>query len=62
MTIRELYEWAIKKGVEDADLIIRDIFGSTTKYVKPFIVRHNLDGTEYIEVELYEVQENEDSN
>lgn len=61
MTVRELYEWAIKKDVENADLIVRDIFDSTAR-VKPFIVRHNLDDTEYIEVELYRGGEDETSD
>lgn len=52
MSIRDLFEWAINEGVEDADLIVRDSYGSTTTYIEPYIIRHNFDGTEYIEVEL----------
>lgn len=53
MTIKELYEWAIREGVEDADLVVRDYYGSTTSYIEPTIIHHRcVDDSEYDEVEL----------
>ena len=53
MTIRELYEWALREGVVDCDIIVRDIDGDRTCYVEPTIERHSVpNGVEYIEVEL----------
>lgn len=53
MTIKELYEWAKKNGVEDCDLIIRDYAGSYTYNVLPEVVEYkNYDGEWEKEVEL----------
>lgn len=40
MTIQELYEWAIKNGTEDCDLVVRDFTGSYTYNVIPEVVEY----------------------
>ena len=53
MTVKELYEWAVREGVEDADLVVREFDGSQTSYIEPYIVHHNCEnGMKYVEVEL----------
>ena len=53
MTIKELYEWAVREHVENVDLVVRDLDGSETSYIEPNIVRHTYpNGQEYVEVEL----------
>lgn len=53
MTSKELYEWAVREGVEDADLVVRDSYGSQTEYIEPNIVHHHhSNGSDYYEVEL----------
>ena len=39
MTIKELYEWAVKNKVENCDLTIPDRFGCYTDIVQPEIVK-----------------------
>ena len=53
MTIAELYEWAVREGVEDCDISVRGSDGCQTTYIEPTIEHHKyLNGTEYLEVEL----------
>ena len=53
MTIKELYEWACREGVENCDIVAYDYYGSKSNNVEP-CVEHNKyqNGIEYIEVEI----------
>ena len=48
MTIKELYEWAIKNNAEDADIVVYDYNGEKTSIIEPTIIQHN----GYIDVEV----------
>lgn len=53
MTIRELYEWAYREGVEDCELVVRDRDGWQTSYIEPTINHITYsNGIERDEVEL----------
>ena len=53
MTIRELYEWACEKGLEDSDIIVNDSTGCLTSYIEPECIHHVCEnGDEYNEVIL----------
>ena len=53
MTIKELYEWACREGVENCDIVAYDYYGSKSNNVEPCI-EHNKyqNGIEYVEVEI----------
>ena len=48
MTIKELYEWAIKNNVEDSDIVVYDYNGERNSNIEPTIIQHN----GYIDVEV----------
>ena len=48
MTAKELFEWALNNGIENCNLVVRDIEGNETKDFKPIIIKH----TDYTEIEL----------
>ena len=52
MTIKELYNWAVKNNVEDCDISVRDYSGSYSSNVEPEIVNHQNNETNWIEIEL----------
>ena len=53
MTIQELYDWAVREGVENCDLVVCTPDGDTTHYILPEIVTHTYqNGDKYKEVEL----------
>ena len=53
MTIQELYDWAMSKGVEYCDLVVKNLDGLQSHNLEPVIITsHNLDGEEDYEVEL----------
>ena len=51
MTVKELYEWAVKKGVENLNIVAvdRDMEDDD---IQPRIVKHELMGSEWTNVEI----------
>ena len=52
MTIQELYDWAVRNGVENEEIVTYSSYGERTSYIEPEIIKIEGNGLGWTEVEL----------